>query len=484
MAIHESSTNWKPFVRSAALEVDAKFPRRDWTSTYPGHGENSSVGAYAVDFMCDKATGDKIYAYLVANRKRLGIRYVIWYRRWINWGTDGDGAKSKPYFDGYAVNANGTPNPSRQHTNHVHASFEVNGKHIPLVPFPDYYVDPAKVDTTLTGNNLSGGPDRELKPGEVIADGLRIEGVWLITASGYSYHTGYLTKMKPAPVVKPAPIPAPSKPAAETPKPEEPTVPKDDGPTFTKVAYLNLPGTGNWQGAIPTKDHWYAVEARKQSDGSEDTFVYRLSLDGDLSNLKPGEEPMRLDAGPGFKVHPTGWGVSDTGVLWFTWNEDGNSIITVQYRSGARVTKDDCQEMTVATKGNAQIAFDVDNEMASVRVITAATDTHILRTKQDILDGVDRKLGTIRIPRRKDRIVQGFTVAKAGPTWELRVLVGLESANSPFGIERWRFDTAKHVGTIAIPKALGREPEGIDGNLFSMKTDDRQGLDVYRYTLG
>lgn len=136
MAIHTPSlSKWDPDVRAQAVEVDAEFPRKDWTSTYPGHGEHSAVGAYAIDYMvANKATGDAIVAYLIKHRKRLGIRYLIWYRRIINWGRDGDGAKWKTYFNANAKNANGTPNPSKQHTNHVHMSCEVNAKYKALGP--------------------------------------------------------------------------------------------------------------------------------------------------------------------------------------------------------------------------------------------------------------------------------------------------------------------------------------------------------------
>ena len=128
---------WAPFVRSAATEVDAEFPRPDWTSTYPGHGEiypaikgQANRGQYAVDFMVSsRAIGDRIADYLWTNRKRLGIRYVIWYRR-IRSETSGDG-NWRPYVN---------PVPSKRgtasgdHTNHPHASFYSNGHYTPPAP--------------------------------------------------------------------------------------------------------------------------------------------------------------------------------------------------------------------------------------------------------------------------------------------------------------------------------------------------------------
>lgn len=134
--IHSSGSAWKPFVRSAAEEVDAKFPRNAWTSTYPRHGEiypdknEANVGQYAIDFMIEtKAQGDEIASYLWDNRDRLGLRYVIWYRKIISktnlpsrWR---DYTNPRPELRG---------TPSGDHTNHVHASFFSNGTYTPLEP--------------------------------------------------------------------------------------------------------------------------------------------------------------------------------------------------------------------------------------------------------------------------------------------------------------------------------------------------------------
>jgi hypothetical protein len=255
MTIHKSGSAWKPFVRQVAEEVDAKFPRSDWTSTYPGHGENSAVGAYAIDFMCSKSTGDKIRDYLVKNRKRLAIRYIIWYRVWINWGTDGEDAKWKPYFDGNARNADGTPNPSRQHTNHVHVSCEPDGKYIPLVAYPVRYIDPAKVSTSIVANAPAGKQDIErtvfLPSGEpfAITTTAFIDGDWLETEAGYRYYLPLLTTVKPEKVANPAPTqPKPTLPKPSAPKPapaaDTPAPPKPEEPKLTtiRVASYNILG--------------------------------------------------------------------------------------------------------------------------------------------------------------------------------------------------------------------------------------------------
>lgn len=160
MTIHSSGSVWAGFVRQAAQEVDAlPFRGAGWTSTYPGHGEISpgksgtaNRGQYAVDFMVsNKAAGDKIAAYLWANRKRLGVRYVIWNRRIIS-------ETNKPSQWRRYTN----PVPSRRgtasgdHTNHPHASFFSNGSFTPLKPqkppvpaTPDPAGDYPRPDTTV-----------------------------------------------------------------------------------------------------------------------------------------------------------------------------------------------------------------------------------------------------------------------------------------------------------------------------------------------
>lgn len=364
------------------------------------------------------------------------------------------------------------------------------------VYLPAYIVDPLKVSTTLIANAPSGLKDATREPGFRIYTGVRIEGDWLVTEAGYRYHTDYLVleseykkrtppgsasaPAKPVETVveEPAPAkPAPSKPASSTPA-------KSDGPTFKKVAYVNPPGVGNFQGAIPTKDNWYVAEARKQADGSEDTYVWRFPRGAEGAQVLTELQPFRLDASPGNKVHPTGWGVSESGVLWFTWNGEGsgNDVITVNFVAGGRATKEDCQEMHVFTEGNAQIAFDEKNEFASVRVITAKHDTHYLRSKKDILDGKDEVLGKVAIPRKATRVVQGYTLHEEDGVLELRVLCGLKSKKSPFQIERWNAKTGEFIATVKLPE-LGREPEGIDGEHVGFKVENRSGIDVFRYTV-
>ena len=102
----------KPWVKTAAEEIGTEFN----VAIVYGYGPGSVSGSdhpkgLALDFMTSsKAKGDAIAAYAISNADRLGITYVIWYRRiWEN-------GAWKAYH--------GSSNP---HTDHVHISFSASG---------------------------------------------------------------------------------------------------------------------------------------------------------------------------------------------------------------------------------------------------------------------------------------------------------------------------------------------------------------------
>lgn len=74
---------------------------------------------------------------------------------------------------------------------------------------PTRYVDPKKVDSTLTANAPEGKEDKYREPGFAITTGVQLDGKWLVTEAGYRYHTDYLTTTKPVIVPKPDPKPEP-----------------------------------------------------------------------------------------------------------------------------------------------------------------------------------------------------------------------------------------------------------------------------------
>ena len=102
----------KPWVFAAFKEIQAKYP---CNSVYgnPSTGKPDHIAGLALDFMVmtDRAKGDAISSYAIANYKRLGIGYVIWYQR-IWYPSRGWSAMADRGSD----NAN--------HKNHVHLNFQ------------------------------------------------------------------------------------------------------------------------------------------------------------------------------------------------------------------------------------------------------------------------------------------------------------------------------------------------------------------------
>ena len=83
MARYSNIEPVKAHVRSAAYEIGERFD----VGTIYGFGYRPNKTEHddglALDFMvfADKAKGDAIAAYAVANAQRLGVWYIIWYRR-------------------------------------------------------------------------------------------------------------------------------------------------------------------------------------------------------------------------------------------------------------------------------------------------------------------------------------------------------------------------------------------------------------------
>lgn len=130
MAMHEPSIKLWTDARTLAVarEIDERFPRKDWTSTYQGHGDDGA--AFAIDFMCGKAVGDRIADYAWKNRARLGVWYVIWNGRIISI------TKGRSYWRTYYPTARAIANnpDSAYHRNHVHVSRHPGAPFTPLEP--------------------------------------------------------------------------------------------------------------------------------------------------------------------------------------------------------------------------------------------------------------------------------------------------------------------------------------------------------------
>jgi len=103
-------STWKPHVQTAVKEIADKF-NIGTVGTYPGHGSAGDGGiSLSADFMTgSKSTHDAILAYGRANARRLGIKYIISWRRIWSVQRNSEGIRTYTRSD--------------PHTNHVHITF-------------------------------------------------------------------------------------------------------------------------------------------------------------------------------------------------------------------------------------------------------------------------------------------------------------------------------------------------------------------------
>jgi hypothetical protein len=99
----------KPHVRAAARFLGCRFGEPTIYGVAGRAGTSDHPAGLAVDFMVDRATGDRLAACALENRGALGISYVIWRQR-INFGSGW-----QPMEDRGGITAN--------HFDHVHVSF-------------------------------------------------------------------------------------------------------------------------------------------------------------------------------------------------------------------------------------------------------------------------------------------------------------------------------------------------------------------------
>lgn len=103
-----------PFVDRAVDEIENRFGLVG--QTYPGHGEDGME--YAADFWStDKAMHDRVFPWVIENGKRLGVWYVISWKRIYSLKHPERGIQAYTRYDP-------PPNTASQdHYNHVHVSF-------------------------------------------------------------------------------------------------------------------------------------------------------------------------------------------------------------------------------------------------------------------------------------------------------------------------------------------------------------------------
>jgi hypothetical protein len=100
----------KSNVRTAAVQLGCSFGEPTMYGVAGRAGTSDHPGGLAVDFMVNRATGDRLAACALENMGALGVKYVIWRQR-INFGSGW-----KPMEDRGGATAN--------HFDHVHVSFD------------------------------------------------------------------------------------------------------------------------------------------------------------------------------------------------------------------------------------------------------------------------------------------------------------------------------------------------------------------------
>lgn len=157
--------NVKPHVVAAANEIGTRFGIKTiggWRAHDPFPDHPSGL---ALDFMINnlsadaaqnKAVGDAIAAYVIANAARLSVKYMIWYRR--SWNPQ----------RGTWVPYTSTTNP---HTDHVHVTF------LPQPGTGGPIID--TVDTNPTGLANLSNPVDEYKQIMSVLDSSKTAFAWL-----------------------------------------------------------------------------------------------------------------------------------------------------------------------------------------------------------------------------------------------------------------------------------------------------------------
>jgi hypothetical protein len=100
----------KPHVRAAAAFLGCAFGEPTVLGVAGRSNASDHPRGRALDFMVDRATGDRLAACALRNRETLGVSYVIWRQRIDT----GDGFRAMP----------DRGSPTANHFDHVHVSFD------------------------------------------------------------------------------------------------------------------------------------------------------------------------------------------------------------------------------------------------------------------------------------------------------------------------------------------------------------------------
>lgn len=492
MAISVPMSDWKPHVQTAVLDFNHAYPNLSW-GTYPGHDPSMSL---ATDGMVPgwntkkgNALGWKAAKWIWANRKKWNIWYIIFDGKIIS--------ETRPSAGWIHYFNASNPNPSKSHKNHVHVSFYSAGPKpgpkfegtvwVDTLDYGRMNSDSVRLVQKALKISVTGNYDAKTRDAvKKFQLSLGDDPKYCDGLLGGSQATALFSKAKMNVSVRTDPsgegnLPKPA------PKPPTPVPPKPKPPTpvgYKKIISLDAPGGGNWQGAAQNvkTGEWFVAHSKARSDGKEDVILYHFNR---LGKYKDRMTLPRCS-------HVYGMGVSDTNVIWLTWNDSsGNDVVTFQYKANKTIAKKNTSRMHVFSDRSVNISFHSSRDWAALRQgdYPSGYETYRLYRKSDILSGNDKKWGKdVKIRMSSSRVVQGFSVGDKC----LYVLIGL-APRSSFRIEKWSFKTGKKLAEMKLPSNIGlsevniksgkkTEPEGMDASYFFIKAgegNDRR-LIVYK----
>lgn len=255
----------------------------------------------------------------------------------------------------------------------------------------------------------------------------------------------------------------------------------DAKPSFKLVAELDAPGSGAWQG------HGYNRKTGEyflgHSLGSGANVFYRF---GKATGVKkPFRDKMTFLDG----THIYGFGIADDYTIWTSWDQrDGNDIVTVKYKPGAKIRKAQSKKMHVFSERPTQMSFSPTR--AGIVLLKELAPNKFELTKHmtaNIVANKNEPVGkpiNVTVPR--GTWLQGFSLCGD------HIYVCYGKTDLKAWIDKYDIKTGKKIGTLDITsagllpgessKGASREPEGMDGQTFSVKVfhDDKRKLRVFK----
>lgn len=233
------------------------------------------------------------------------------------------------------------------------------------------------------------------------------------------------------------------------------------------VLGAGVPSHGNWQGVARNQvtGEWFMAHSKKASNGGvDDGIFYRFFPNGVYR-----DKMVIPNLG-----HIYGFGVSDTNILWFTWDIGSSKyVVTMDYRAGKTIrSRSAATPMHTFSDNSTQVSFSPSRDYLVVMEDLGNRRAFTQRAKADVLSNTDRKVGQEIVIPDSAGTLQGFSLVDGF----LLLLFGAPERKA--WIEWWDFATGDKTKSLDITSAgtegkklSQREPEGMDGRYFSIKIE-------------